>query len=49
MECPKFRFANCVPSAVLVPDDLKPKLLEVHKVFLCFCFKLLTLPLHDSW
>ena len=34
VECPKVWFANFVPSAILVPDDLKPKLLEVHKVFL---------------
>ena len=26
VECPKVRVSNFVPSAVLVPDDVKPKL-----------------------
>ena len=40
VECPKVRFANFVPSAVLVPDDLKPKLLQVHKDFLFRTFNI---------
>ena len=34
VECPRARFANFEPSTVEVPDDLKPKLLEAHKLFL---------------
>ena len=40
VECPKVRFANFVLSAVLVPDDLKPKILEVHKVLLFQTFNI---------
>ena len=40
MECLKVRFANFVPSAVLVPNDLKHKLLEEHKVFLLQTFNI---------
>ena len=32
--CPKSRFPSFDPHAVQVPDEIKPKLLEVHKVFL---------------
>jgi len=34
VECPRACFANFEPSAVKVPDDLKPKLLEAHKLSL---------------
>ena len=40
VECPNVRFANFVPSAVLVPDALKPQLLEAHKVFLLQTFNI---------
>ena len=40
VECPKVRVTNFVPSAVLVPDDLKPKLLEAHKDFLFQTFNI---------
>ena len=32
--CSKSRFPSFDPHAVQVPDEIKPKLLEVHKVFL---------------
>ena len=32
VECPKVRFANFVPSAVLVPDDLKPSIFVSNSV-----------------
>ena len=32
VECAKIWFANFVPSAALVPDDLKSVLLEAHKI-----------------
>jgi len=34
VKCPRIRFMNFDPSAVRIPDDIREKLLEIHKKFL---------------